>query len=261
MALKRPDFDFESYNPKDPWNFPGDRLVIFAMDALEIVRPVRKYYAPRYQWPDLRFGIFHELAQSCHSVLCLALWQRGEASESNWWHGQPEFDKDYARRTLQNFNIGVRGLAQVGLVGSIVFKLEWALRQVLEAKEGLAAAEVLAGDKVGIVQRLLDDLGLEDREPLMQLWWAMQNALHQNGNYCPADGEDLTLRYQGKFYTFLNNEEVQAEDWGYLDEWEFLLFLMRETMDMLKAIFDHHDVAPIPKIVMRHQQQRPSPGF
>lgn len=259
MPLTPPEFDFDKYNPQDPWNFPGDRLVVFGINALESVRPVRTRYVLKYRFPDLRFGIFHELAQACHSLMCVGMWQRGEASEASWWHAQPEFGKAYQKRTWQNFNIGIRGIAQTGFVSALVFKLESALWQVLEALDKHAPELQMTPQDIGPV--LLERLDLADFLPLMELWWTMRNALLQNGNHCPPDGSDLSLRYKGKFYTFLNNEEIRAEDWGYVDEWEFLLYLIRESLELLQAIFDHAMVQLVPQIVMRHQQTRPEPGL
>lgn len=219
---------------------------------MEMFRVSRLKYAPRHQYPDVRFAVFHELIQLGHGMMSLGIWQRGEGKELDWWNAQPEFKKAYSKRMVQSFNMGLRGLLQSGFVHGVAHQVESSMRQCLIYLEPEAEENLLGFRKVW--KRLFEMLGLEAWEPLLKMWLVMREGVHHNGKFCPVSRRDLSLDFKGKTYNFRNNVEVEPRDWGYLDDYDFILFLLFETDRMFNAIFDKEEVKEIKRILVRHQE-------
>lgn len=252
MSFNKPDFDFTSYNPKDPWNFPADRMVIFGIEAMEIFRNSRVKYAPRHQYPDVRFAVFHELIQLCHGTMSVGIWLRGEGGNRQWWNQQPEFNKEYSKRMVQSFNMGLRGLQQTGFLHGIGHQIESSLRQCLVYLDPTAEENLLGYRKVW--KRLFGALEMEMWEPLLKLWLVMRESVHHSGKFCPASRKDLAIEFKGKTYNFYNNKEIEPEEWGFFDDYDFFLFLLFETDRMFNTLFDKPELRSIRRILLRHQE-------
>lgn len=255
MSYNKPDFDFSSYNPKDPWGFPAERQVLFGIEAMEVFQPSRNKYRLYYKYPDVRFTMFHNLIQLCHGAMSIGIFLRDESSRIEWWNTRPEFTKEYSPRMAQNFSMGLRGQYQKGFFNGIVHQIEYAIRQIATALDP-EEMWVQGASFRKVWQHMLPETGATAYADLLRLLLVARDCMNFNGKHCPPTRKDLTISYKGIEYVFLNNEEIKVEDWGYLDEWDFLLFLLHESNQMLNLIIDSESVVACPLIMSRYMEER-----
>lgn len=255
MSYNKPAFDFGQYNPKDPWNFPGDRLVLFGIEAMEIFQPSRDWIKTRHRYPDVRFTVFHELIQLGHGAMSFGIFLRDEGSRREWWSSRPEFTKEYSRRMVQSFGMGLRSQFQLGFFHGVVHQVEAFFRQVATA---LAPNEMRTQEEAGMVvgKWVLEQVDKASYGDLLDILAVVRDSLHFNGKHCPPDRKDRLIEYKGVDYAFLNNEDIEADRWGYLDEWDFILFLLGEIRMLLHDVIEAEAVQECPLILARYLEDR-----
>lgn len=246
-----PEFDFSTYNGKDPWNFPPQRLVRFAFEAREIFVPSRNKWVRQRPFPDVRFVVFHELIANCYALGTYAMLVRDRWQEDDWWQGQPELPAQMERSTIQATRMNIRALMQFGFFHGVAKHLDSSFRQVLRSLDPEARENGSVGFSK-VWRRLLEQTGLEDYEGLIKLIQLLRDALSSGGKFCPINRKDLTIVYRDKEYLFTNNEDLDAVAWGFIDLWDFMLFLLRDVDHLLNLLFESPFVAMIPHIRARH---------
>ena len=87
---------------------------------------------------------------------------------------------------------------------------------------------------------------------MVSLAWATRDVIANGGKFCPINRHDLKLIYQGRVYQFVNNEEVEVQDWGFKDDWDLIYYLAGEIDQMLNEVFDSPFVSTIPLIKARY---------
>ena len=89
-----------------------------------------------------------------------------------------------------------------------------------------------------------------DKSPpgLMDLLLSVRNCFQNNKKFCPSNGKSATLHYQGKEFRFENKVEIKPKDWGFVDDWELILFFLRQIDRLLDELFESNLVASIPSL-------------
>jgi hypothetical protein len=249
MAIEIPDFDFASYNPRDVWRFPPQRLVRFAAEAYTRASASRGRVAQRHLHPDQRFVIFHELSGLAHALLLGAMHLRSHGNDEVWWDLQPEFGHLVDARTMASNNMAVRQLLQLGYVQGGLRQLDTAIRQY-------AAALGLNLEMHGPLQRTYKGVlaACESTEyaPLLKLLQIFRDGISQLHRFCPADGLDLRIKYLGRDFHFQASKEIMYNELGFIDDWDFLNFLMAESDSMLHRLHDSIALSTLPFIATRY---------
>ncbi|MEM7036212.1 MAG: hypothetical protein AAF570_04460 [Bacteroidota bacterium] len=250
MASQFPEFDFSSYNPRDPWNVPPQRLVHFAFSAMKILKPSRSKWLRIKPYPDIRSVAFHELHAECHSLGVQSMLMRENARSLEWWNAQPELSGRLDKQAMLANNIALRGMLRYGFVQMLSRELEAVFRQVLRNLDPEARENKGAGFRK-VWKALLAQTGLEHYEPVIQLLLVIRDSTLHNGKFCPVNRKNLRIRYKDKTCTFLNNAEVDVQEWGFVDMWDFILFLVKEMNQLLNELFESPFVALIHHIRAR----------
>lgn len=249
-----PEFDFSSYNSKDPWQFPPQRLVRFALEAREVFSASRNKWLRIKPYPDARYMIFHELGSDCFALGSVAMMLRERATDIEWWNSQAETPASLKKTAVMANHMAMRGMLQFGFFHGVARQLDHIFRQVLrnldpEAREN-GPVPFSQVRKV-----LFQQTSLEKYSGLLTLILLIRDSMTHNGRFCPITRKDLSLDYGGKTYIFKNNEEVEVEEWGFIDTWDFLLYLLKETDKMLNELFESPFVALIPYIQARYLEK------
>lgn len=249
MAYNSPEFDFNDYNPKDPWRFPPNRMVIFAIDSMALFQKSRSRIVTRHIHPDVRFTVFHEAIQICHPVMSLGLLLRDTGQKVEWWHQQPEFKKDYSERIVQTFNMNLRGSGMSALVNGFLGLIEATLRQMLWHLDP-KAPENTKGFRPVWKYMLGEFEGLR-YEPVIKLLLILRDAGIYGGKFCSHLRQDLVIRFQQKDLLFENNQEFDVTKYGFLDDWTFLFELLKEVNDMFNHLIDNPQIMAVHRMPAR----------
>jgi hypothetical protein len=73
---------------------------------------------------------------------------------------------------------------------------------------------------------------------LLHLLLIYRDSLSQHGRFCPVDGQDLHLRHAGRSFSFQAHHELDLQANGFIDHWDFFLFLLRELVGTLEQVFE-----------------------
>jgi|GEM_PF-6903394 len=254
MTYNIPDFDFSKYKAYDPWNFPPDRMIVFAIEAINLFGESRgKYISRRHMHPDLRFTFFFDAISLCHSTMTMAQLLRDTGRNLEWWNSQPEFKKSYRERTVQSFASNLRGVSMSALLNGILRLIESSMRQILWHLDP-QAPENQQGFRP-VWKYLLNELDTLKYEPVIKLLLILRDAAINGGRFCPSLRQDLTLRFQRKDLHFVNNEEIDVTKMGYLDDWAFMLELLKETNALFNDFFDHPSVMEVYRMPARRYEE------
>lgn len=205
-------------------------------------------------YPDARFLIFHQLAGDSYALGTFAMMLRERATDVEWWNAQPETTGNLDKMAIRANHTSMRALLQFGFFHGVAKHLDHIFRQVLrnldpEARENGAVAFTR------VRRTLFAQTGLEAYEGLITLILLIRDSMAHNGRFCPISRKDLKLNYDGRRYAFKNNEEIEAQEWGFVDTWDFLLYLLRETDQLLNELFQSPFVALIPYIQARYLEK------
>lgn len=253
MAYNSPEFDFSTYNPKNPWDFPPNRMVIFAIDAMALFQRSRSKIVTRHIHPDLRFTFFHEAILKCHPVMSLGLLLRESGQKLEWWNQQPEFKKEYSERIVQTFNMNLRGSGMYALINGMLGLTEATLRQMLWHLDP-NAAENQQGFRP-VWKYMLGEYDALKYEPAIKLLLVLRDASTYGGKFCSRLRQDLEIRFQRKDLLFKNNQEFDVTKIGYLDDWEFLYELLKEIDELFNHLFDHPEIMAVHRMISRSNEE------
>ena len=253
MARPIPDFDFNKYNPADPWNFPPQRLEHFAASAMEIFEYSQSKWAVLRRYPDLRFVIFHEMQRQAHGLSVFARLMSGQGSDLDWWEVNGTLSPSAAKRAIQANHSTMRGILQFGYFQGVMKGLEQCIRQVLRSllTDDHQRKEWEHAGLQKSWRYLLNELGLARYRHLLPLMQAIRDSLSHGGKFCPHNRKDFALEYEGKRFEFQNGEDVDAGGMGFIDSWDLILYLLQETDSALNAIFQSNKVDEIRLIYYR----------
>lgn len=248
--MQLPEFDFSHYNPKDPWNFPPQRLVHFAITAREQLRTYKNKWLPIRPHPDVRFAVFHDLYNELHAVAVYAMLLRDKGLDADWWAAQPEVGKVLPRHAILANNISLRGQLQAGLLHQFVRHLDSTFRQLLRYLD----REAPHSDKLGfraVTRQVLRQTGQLAALPLLTLLLALRDAAAFGGKFCPSNRRDLQVRYAGRAYVFRSDEWVEGSEMGFRDTLELVGYVIAEWTGLLDRIFETPMVMLVPAIPTR----------
>lgn len=243
--------DFSDYNPRDPWYFPPERLVWFAQSAAGIFKASRNKWIRLRPHPDARYVVFHELHHTAFSLTIFACLIQEKGLDKAWWNQLEPFGGTFDDHSIRFNNIGLREMLRYGLVGTMARQVEMIFRQVLHYLDPEAPQNEARSFRK-VYEELLRQTGLENYHALLQLLLVIRDSLHHNAKFCPPNRNNLKIQYAGKTYSFQNETEIDPQTFGFLDDWEFLLFLVEETDRMLNEVFESPFVATLPYIKTRH---------
>ena len=249
MTYNSPEFDLEGYNPKDPWQFPPNRMVIFAIDSMALFQQSRTRIITRHIHPDLRFTFFHSAIQLCHPVMSLGLLLRESGQKVEWWNEQPEFKKEYSERIVQTFNMNLRGSAMSALINGMLGLIEATLRQMLWYLDP-KAPENSQGFRP-VWKYMLENYEAKRFEPAIKLLLVLRDSAIYAGKFCSRLRQDLELRFQRKDLVFENNQEFDVTKFGYLDDWAFLYELLKEINQLFNHLIDHPEIMAVHRMPAR----------
>lgn len=250
MAILIPDFDFDAYDPRDTWNFPAQRVVRFAAEVYHIASEARQQYARLYPHPDQRFVVFHELSGLAHALLLGAMQMRSHGTDETWWQSQAEITHSVDTRLMASNNMALRQMLHLGYAQGVMRQLDMAMRQYAVALTGEAAATQWSLHRVWA--RVVADCSCIGYAPLLPLLQLHRDSLSQLGRFCPADGKPLNMSYKNRRMHFLPQTEITHTALGFIDEWDFMRFLVVEAVAMLHEIHRDSAMTAIPMIATRY---------
>lgn len=250
MAIRIPDFDFETYDPQDHWNFPAQRHVRFAAETYHLLDAARRDAAKRHQLPDLRFSVWHELSGHAHALLLGAMLLRDRQDDLDWWNSQPEFDHVVNKRVASQNQSALRTMLDLGFVQDTMRSLDVTLRTIgtalsIEKEDEKAPLGKLTG-------AILAAAELREFQPILPMIQIYRDSLSQRGRFCPKQQQDLHFRFQDHRLRFLAGKEIDHRENGFLDQWDFLGFLLRAVTEMLSKLFASTLVNGIPHLRAAH---------
>jgi hypothetical protein len=249
MAIEIPEFDFATYNPRDVWRFPPQRLVRFAAEVYGVASSSRTRVAGRHLHPDQRFVIFHELSGLAHALLLGAMHLRSHGSDEAWWDLQPEFSHTVDARTMASNNMAMRQLLQLGYMQGVLRQLDMAMRQYAKA---LGLRLELNAPLRQVWKGVTAACDAREYTPLLKLLQIFRDGISQLHRFCPADEQDLRIAYQGKDFHFQAQKEILVSNLGFIDDWDFLKYLIVESDAMLHKLHDSVALSTIPMIETRY---------
>lgn len=233
MGIRIPDFDFGSYDPHNPWAFPAQRLVRFAAEAYEMAAHSRAAWTKVHPHPDLRSVVFHELAALAHGLLLGAMHLRSHGEDADWWQAQHEIDHRVTGQLMRSNNQNLRNLLQLGYLEGVLRQLTLAVRQYGTAVAG-AGAEVSSLRQAW--RGLLAATSLEEYKPLLSLLQLQRDVIGQHGRYLSGEGSPLAITFRGRRILLQAGQEMRYQDWGFVDDWDFILFLVVQCDGLLDAL-------------------------
>jgi hypothetical protein len=255
MAFNFPQFDFNDYNPKDPWHVPPQRIVHFAFSAMEIASTSRRFWALRYKYPDLRFTIFHCLSGYAYALGGWAMLLRDKGHSVEWWQAQPEFNHTFSS-TLVNSNVmGMRQLMELGYFQNVVREIDLDFRQIGAALWPDAQTQHKAMPLNRLWRQILEACDVQRFQSMLPLFQILRDSVSNNGKFCPTDFEDLTLNYGSRSFHFAANKEIDYAGMGFIDQWDMALFLLGELDSLLNQLFKSPKLTAISLIKMRHMEE------
>jgi hypothetical protein len=235
MAIHIPDFDFEAFDPRDVWSYPAQRIVHFATEVYNLGAASRSHTLMRFPHPDQRFVIFHEMSGLAHGLMLGAMHLRSHGTDIAWWELQPELSHAVDARLMASNNMALRQLLQLGYVQGLLRQLDMAMRQYAGALQGMAG-EGARKPLHHIWRQVLETCALPKHIPLLSLLQLHRDSLSQLGKFCPDDRKDLVTRYQGRTFSFIAGAVIDHVALGYIDDWDFLRFLLFASDEMLHEI-------------------------
>lgn len=235
MAILIPSFDFDNYNPRDPWQFPAQRIVRFAAEMYALASQSRTQCAQVYRHPDQRFVIFHALSGLSHSLLLGAMHMRSHGSDEAWWELQPEFTHAHNAQLMASGNMALREMLQLGYVQGVLRQADMAMRQYAAALQPLGEQPQRVASQVHW-QFVLGQCEALPYLPLLRLFQIYRDSLSQMARFCAADGKALQVRYGTRTFRLEANAAIDYDALGFIDDWDFLKFLMTELDQMLHTL-------------------------
>jgi hypothetical protein len=248
--MQLPEFDFTDYNPKDPWHFPPQRLVHFAITGREALRVYKNKWLAIRPHPDVRFAVFHDLYNELHAVAVYAMLLRDRGLDAAWWEAQPEIGKALPQHALLANNISLRAHLQAGLLHQLVRHLDSTFRQVLRYLDREAPSTGNLGFR-GVARLLLRQTGLRAYEELLTLLLALRDTAGFGGKFCPSNRKDLRVRYGGREFLFRSDEWVEGSEMGFRDTLDLIGYVIAELAGMLDVLFGTPQVMLVPEIPTR----------
>lgn len=251
MSDSASSFDFADFNPKDPWSFPPERLIHFAESAGSVFKASRNKWVRTRPHPDARFVVFHELHHATFNLMIHAHLIREKGLDQEWWNSLPQFPGKFDEYQVRFNHIGLRENLRYAFMNTLARQIEMAFRQVFHVL-AQDAPEDGANAFKKVYRALLKRTDLQEYDALLQLIFVVRDSLPYSGKFCPANRKNLTLAYKGKTFTFQNEESIEPQDFGFIDLWEFILYLVRQTDRMLNEVFEAPLVAILPFVKTRH---------
>lgn len=251
MGYQLPEFDFAGYNPKDPWLFPPQRLVRFAVEAMQALDPYKARWVKERPHPDVRHVVYHVIGSELHSMVILAMMLRDKGLDGEWWAAQPEIGRVFPRHVLLANNIALRGSLQTGLLHQVVRQVDSCFRQLLHYMDLEAPNNSQLGFR-GVWRQVLRQAGLKEYEALLVLLLALRDVAGNGGRFLPHNRKDLRVKYKGRVFEFKNDDYVEGVEQGFVDMWDMMLYVIREVAALLQLVFDSPVVAVLAFVPARH---------
>lgn len=248
--MQLPEFDFSDYNPKDPWHFPPQRLVHFAIGSRETLRTYKNKWLPIRPHPDVRFAVFHDLYNELHAVAVYAMLLRDRGLDVAWWAAQPEIGKVLPPHAVLANNISLRAQLQAGLLHQVVRHIDSTFRQVLRYLDREAPQTEKLGFR-GVARLLLRQTGLRTHEGLITLLLALRDTAACGGKFCPDNRKHLRVRHAERDFLFRSDEWVEGSEMGFRDTWDLVAYVIAELAGLLDRLFETPQVMLVPRIPTR----------
>lgn len=99
------------------------------------------------------------------------------------------------------------------------------------------------GEFKKIYDTLFEKIGFQKYIPLLDLFRHIRNTIHNNGIFMPTDYENKQVKYKGKVYNFQDGK-VQLNT-----SWADILFLVDETIGMMKELLDNPEISRKPDMI------------
>ncbi len=147
-------------------------------------------------------------------------------------------------------NMALRQMLHLGYAQGVMRQLDMAMRQYAVALTGEAAATQWSLHRVWA--RVVADCSCIGYAPLLPLLQLHRDSLSQLGRFCPADGKPLNMSYKNRRMHFLPQTEITHTALGFIDEWDFMRFLVVEAVAMLHEIHRDSAMTAIPMIATRY---------
>jgi hypothetical protein len=231
--------------------------VRFAAEVYQVASASRAATARRHVHPDQRFVIFHEMSGLAHALLLGAMHLRSHGSDPAWWDLQPELTHQVDGLTMASNNMALRQVLHLGYAQGILRQMDMALRQyaaALQRKPGdYRSAVPDEGSHSAktplrkVWKEVVTACEVPEYAPLLGLLQVHRDGISQLGRFCPVDGQDLQIVYKGQRYHFYASQEIEPSNYGFVDDWDFLRFIVLECDQMLHRL---HGSAPLSALTL-----------
>lgn len=91
-----------SYNPKDPYNFPIERLTDYSKEILKIYFASATKYKAKYKFLDARYRVFHEVVAIANTLIIFSNLIDEYTESKTWWEKQKKIK---SKIVFENFLI------------------------------------------------------------------------------------------------------------------------------------------------------------
>src|SRR5690242_6195867 len=119
-----------SYNPKDPYNFPIERLANYSSELLKIYFASAKKYEAKYEFQDARYRVFHEVVAMANTLIVFSR-LIDEYTESKTWFDKQKFRENvFENYEIKDINMTLRTFLKFGHFHAIFMFVEDVLRTI-----------------------------------------------------------------------------------------------------------------------------------
>ena len=242
-----PLYSDKFYNAADPFSFPPKRMENYADELISIFQTSATKYQGKFGANDVRFRVFLDIRATANSVKIYSILIENYTSETTWWKERKEFTNQFDNSLVKSINFSLIEFTKFGHYHIINMHVEDTLRSIVKSLSPEACNKGTAEFK-SIYSHILAELNLQTFEPLFDIFRSLRNSIHNNGTCYNKNGANNNYLYNGINFNFDHGKIITVDTWGFIDFWEFSLYIFGEINKALNEIFDSNEVSKLPQI-------------
>lgn len=196
------------------------------------------------KWTDARPLALGRCANVVQNIFLCGCHEKQNLTSERWWrkHVSVAITRDGCRAGLVAFDSFLIGTAYVMLFSAIEHSIRVFLRALCPGacRNGRAHFQ-------SVYRKLLTELDLKRWEPLLEVWGASRNAMHNNFQFLPPDGKDLEVAFGGRRFAYPDGKHFDAD-------WKLFIWLATHAKEMLLDIIGSQKMADLAVIADPYPQ-------
>ena len=190
------------------------------------------------RWTDARPQALGRCANRLQNIFLCGCHERQNLTSKRWWreHVSVDITDLGCRVSLVEFDSFLIGTACVMMFSTIEHSIRVFLRALCPSacQNGRAHFQ-------SVYRKLLTELDLKRWEPLLVVWSALRNATHNNFQFLPPNGKDLSVTFDGRTFAYADGDHFAAD-------WKLFLWLGAHANNMLVDIIGSQKMVDIAAI-------------